>query len=107
MLVLFSDGLLERKIAGSAADEEEVERVEYGRERLIDVVQAHLTESAELILEAIMGDVTVYGNGAAWEDDVTVFVIRRKTRAEFEPRESLEVVRRDREVHGSEVTSDS
>ncbi|HRX50836.1 PP2C family protein-serine/threonine phosphatase [bacterium] len=95
VLVLFTDGLLERKEAG-APDHEDVAPSEYGLERLIDLVQAHMHEPAQAILETIMGDVTVFGNGRGWEDDVTVMVIRRLTSEEYRPRKELEVIRRDR-----------
>lgn len=95
VLVLFTDGLLERKEAGAPAGDDAEPR-EYGRDRVIDVVQSHMHLPAQAILEALMGDVTVFGNGRGWEDDVTVMVIRRLTAEEYEPRQELEVIRRDR-----------
>jgi len=95
VLVLFTDGLLERKEAGVPEHEDEPPS-EYGQERLIDVVQAQMDQPAQAILEALMGDVTVFGNGRGWEDDVTVMVIRRMTAEEYEPRHLLETIRRDR-----------
>lgn len=100
ILVLFTDGLLERKQAGTQDD---VDPVEYGRERLINTVQDHMGFSADDILHAIMGDVTVFGNGQSWEDDVTVMVIRRLTAEEFAPKQQLEMVRRDRGLQHSVV----
>lgn len=95
VLVMFTDGLIEREQAGAVVDEDQ-EPVEYGVENLVDIVQSNMNGSADEILEAIMGDVTVYGNGRAWSDDVTIFIIRRMTAEEFEPKNELEAIRRDR-----------
>ena len=100
VLVLFTDGLLERKKAGT---QDLADPTEYGQERLIDTVQNHMNDSADDILHAIMGDVTVFGNGQSWEDDVTVMVIRRMTAEEFAPKHQLEAVKRDRSKQHSVV----
>jgi sigma-B regulation protein RsbU (phosphoserine phosphatase) len=93
VLVLFTDGLLERIKAGTQEDHDPVE---YGQERLIDTVQINIFESADDILHAIMGDVTVFGYGQAWEDDVTVMVIRRLPADQYKPKHQLDRVKRDR-----------
>jgi Holliday junction resolvasome RuvABC endonuclease subunit len=43
-----------------------------------------------------MGDVTVFGYGQAWEDDVTVMVIRRLPADQYKPKHQLDRVKRDR-----------
>ncbi len=93
VLVMFTDGLLEREQAGTA---DTADPVEYGKHRLIETVQAHMDDRAEGILDAIMGDVTVFGNGERWRDDVTVMVVRRLPAEEFTPKHELEQVKRDR-----------
>jgi sigma-B regulation protein RsbU (phosphoserine phosphatase) len=93
VLVMFTDGLLERKESGSQNDED---HVEYGQERLVDVVQGSMDGTADDILHAVMGDVTTFGNGQSWEDDVTVMVIRRLPADQYEPKHPLEDIKRDR-----------
>jgi len=100
ILVLFTDGLLERKEAGAQNDDD---LVEYGQERLVDVVQEHKDDSADEILQAVMGDVTVFGNGQSWEDDVTVMVIRRLPADQYEPKHPLAAIKRDRGLQHSVV----
>jgi len=92
VLVMFTDGLLERKRRDPDADPPDVE--EYGVGRIIATVQAHVHRSAAEIVAALMESVRLFGAGAPWEDDVTVFVVRRLTKREYSPKSVLDAVSR-------------
>jgi len=72
VLVLFSDGILERKNS---------EREEFGVERLIALVKAQQQGSAKEILDAIFNTVFEFGDAAKWSDDATVVVVKRLPKA--------------------------
>jgi len=68
VLVLFTDGIVERRGPGDEF---------FGEERLKRVVQeSHGTPAAHL-LDRILEVAFAHGEGRPWEDDVTVMVIRR------------------------------
>lgn len=85
VLVMFTDGLIEReRILGGEE--------EFGVERLVALVQGHLSESAEHIVSVILEAAATFGDDAPWLDDVTVFVVRRLTAEEFMPKSDLYAV---------------
>ncbi|MBK9302326.1 MAG: PP2C family protein-serine/threonine phosphatase [bacterium] len=92
VLVMFTDGLIERKRRDPDADPPDVE--EYGVGRVIATVQAHLHRDAAEIVAALIESVRVFGSNASWEDDVTVFVVRRLTKREYSPKSVLDAVSR-------------
>ncbi len=92
VLVMFTDGLVERKRRDPDADPPDVE--EFGVNRVITIVQAHLHQSAAEIVAALIESVRIFGSGAPWEDDVTVFVVRRLTKQEYSPKSVLDAVSR-------------
>jgi hypothetical protein len=67
VLVLFTDGIVERRAHGD----------EFGEERLKRVVQESHGIPAAQLLDRILDAAFAYGEGRPWEDDVTVMVIRR------------------------------
>jgi sigma-B regulation protein RsbU (phosphoserine phosphatase) len=67
VLVLFTDGIVERRAHGD----------EFGDERLKRVVQESPGLPAAALLDRILDAAFAYGEGRPWEDDVTVMVIRR------------------------------
>jgi len=76
MLVLFTDGILERSAPGEEASDER-EPVEYGQENLIKICQENMGETAEEVVKAIVKDVRSFGGDVPFDDDVTVTVIKR------------------------------
>jgi len=75
VLVLFSDGIIERKAPGGQEDDDEIN--EYGIERLIAAVRPRMNLPAQEILDHVMEEVLEFGGRVPWEDDVTLFVISR------------------------------
>lgn len=69
VLFIYSDGLLERR----NQDEEE-----FGAARLEQMLIAHRHLGARKILDAIYQGVFAFGNQAAWQDDVTVVVVKKR-----------------------------
>ena len=67
VLVLFTDGIVERRAHGD----------EFGEERLKRVVQESHGIPAAALLDRILDAAFAHGEGRPWEDDVTVMVIRR------------------------------
>ena len=68
VLVMYSDGIFERL---NRQDEQ------YGIPRLKKLVVRHQNKTAPEILDLVFDTVFQYGNGAKWEDDATVVVIKR------------------------------
>ena len=68
VLVLFSDGILER--ANKMG-------IEFGTERLEELIVKNRTKSAEEILNIIFETAIEFGDKTDWKDDVTVVVIKR------------------------------
>ncbi len=67
-LVLFTDGITERRRADGEF---------FGDERLRRVVQAHLSDSAAVILQHVLEASQTFGDGRPWDDDVTLMVVKR------------------------------
>jgi len=67
VLVLYSDGVVERR----RGDEE------FGLPRLEEVATRNREETATTILDRIFQAVTLFGDPLAFEDDVTVVVIKK------------------------------
>ncbi len=89
VLVIFSDGLIER-------EKELGDGNEFGTDRLAALVQDLMDEPAEEIVTRLLQTARAYGNDAPWSDDVTVFVVKRKTAEEFEPKSDLYAVSQTR-----------
>jgi len=89
VLVMFSDGLIEREDVPDSGHE-------FGNERLGDLVQDQLDEPAEEIVARLLQAARAYGHDAPWSDDVTVFVVKRKPADEFKPKSDLYTVTQTR-----------
>jgi sigma-B regulation protein RsbU (phosphoserine phosphatase) len=68
ILVLFTDGIIERKNRRSELFE---------IERLKTVIAENKDQSADIILQSIFEAANQFGKGKKWEDDATVVVIKR------------------------------
>lgn len=88
LLVLFTDGVLERPAPGEEADDEN-EAVEFGQENLIKVIRKHRHESPAAVVDAVLHAVRDFGGGAPLEDDVTVVAVRRLEQTGEHLQESL------------------
>ena len=89
VLVIYSDGLVER-VRPEGGEEQ------FGTEGLISLVNGLKDAGAKEIVSALLDAVRTFGNDAPWADDVTVFVVRRKTAEEFEPKSDLYSVQQTR-----------
>lgn len=69
VLVLYTDGILERKNRRSEM---------FGFEGLEAVVNKYLDQDAKTIMNKIFEAAMLFGKGKKWEDDATVVVIRRE-----------------------------
>jgi sigma-B regulation protein RsbU (phosphoserine phosphatase) len=69
ILLMYTDGLVE---AMNAA------REQYGIDRVISHLIMYSSEGCERIIEEIMNDVKVFTGNLPFEDDVTMFVIKKK-----------------------------
>jgi len=87
-LLLFSDGLTERKRPAPDGDGA-AEPEEFGVERLIAAARAHLGRPAPEILAAVLTAAREFGGDEPWDDDATLFVVRRLPEAEFKPKKAL------------------
>ena len=78
-LVLYSDGLTERKglRSSSAVDDDQAPIDEFGQTGVSEVCRANLQRSAKNQVNALIKAARRFGDGAPWEDDVTVMVVRR------------------------------
>lgn len=77
MLVLFTDGVIERPAPGEEADDEH-EGVEFGLENLVPLCQDSRHFAATDIVERILQAVRTFGGATPLQDDVTVMVIKRE-----------------------------
>jgi phosphoserine phosphatase RsbU/P len=68
-LVLYTDGILERKNTASKM---------FGYEGLISTVQENLDKDVKTIMNKIFTAANDFGEGKSWDDDATVVVIRRE-----------------------------
>lgn len=69
VLVLFSDGILER---------ENSQGEEFGEERLKQVIKDNKDKTANELLDLIFLTADEFGKGKNWDDDATVVVIKRE-----------------------------
>jgi sigma-B regulation protein RsbU (phosphoserine phosphatase) len=92
LLILFTDGLIERV---RPQDDKEAESDEFGVDRLAVCALARRHLTAQQILDGILEDVFAYGDGAPWADDVTLMIVRRLSREEYEPKTVLDTVQRE------------
>lgn len=68
VMVAFSDGIIERQ---------DTNEIQFGEERLRELVLKHQQKEAKQIVELIFKTVFEFGNSKNWEDDATVVVIKR------------------------------
>ncbi len=70
MLVMYTDGIVERQGPDG----------EYGLPRLRELLQRGLEDDrgVEEILDGVFDDVSRFGQGQEWADDVTMMIVRRK-----------------------------
>lgn len=68
VLLMYSDGIFERQGADGQ---------QFSIARLKELAKAHQAKSAPEILEIIFNAVYEYGEGASWEDDATLVVVKR------------------------------
>jgi phosphoserine phosphatase RsbU/P len=76
MLVLFTDGVIERPAPGEEADDEN-EAVEFGLENLVRLCLESRHLDAAGVVERILRAVRSFGGATPLQDDVTVMVIKR------------------------------
>ncbi len=88
VLLVYSDGLTERKPAPAPAADPEA-TAEFGVERLIEAARLHLARPAAEILAAIVTAARDFGGAEPWEDDATLFVVRRLPAEQFKPGRTL------------------
>ncbi len=75
VLVLFTDGVIERR---AREDADDAIPVEFGREKLIEILLAYRARSAAEILARVTDAVREFGDGAPLHDDVTLLVVKRE-----------------------------
>lgn len=68
VLLLYTDGLIERKSKGGH---------QFGIQRLKELLLKHRADRADQILDLIFDYAQKFGKVAKWEDDITVVVIKR------------------------------
>lgn len=68
-LVLYTDGLVERRGEGDAR---------FGVQRLVDAVRERLEEPVETVVDGVFAAADAFGAGQPWEDDATLLVVRRR-----------------------------
>lgn len=88
MLVLFTDGLLERNAPGEEADDEH-EGVEFGEENVIRVCREHRDAGPGTVADALISAVRRFGGDAPLADDMTVVVVKRRLQEGEKLQESL------------------
>jgi sigma-B regulation protein RsbU (phosphoserine phosphatase) len=69
VVLTFTDGFLEAQNAGG---------VEFGRDRLCEVVRTSMSLSAEEVVQRLHDAVRVFADGQPQNDDLTAVVCRRK-----------------------------
>jgi sigma-B regulation protein RsbU (phosphoserine phosphatase) len=67
LLVMFTDGVSEAMSA---------DQVEYGEDRLEQVIRSRVTGTAREVMDAIHQDVLRHTRGAPQSDDITMMVLR-------------------------------
>lgn len=68
LVVMYSDGVTEAMNAAA---------VEFGEERLVEIVRSHYGSSSSLLLNTIIQEVDAYSAGIPQSDDITVVVVQR------------------------------
>ncbi len=94
VLVLFTDGILERPAPGEEADDEH-EGVEFGQENLVRVLKANRRRPAAAIVDAVVDAVREFGGATPLQDDMTVVVVRRLEPSGDHQQESLTPILQD------------
>jgi len=98
VLVLYTDGVTERldpECSGNddsdvePADDEGDGIVQFGSEGITEVVRAHPDGSASTLAKKIVSAVRRFGDGAPFEDDVSVMVVKRLASRDYPPSEDL------------------
>jgi len=74
-LVIYSDGITERK-AGGAENDDDAE--EFGTDGLIEICRQQLGRGSRQIVNAILDATRQFGSDEPWQDDVTVLVVKRR-----------------------------
>lgn len=77
LLVLFTDGVIERTAPDAAADDEHEAR-EFGLEHLVPICLANRHRDAAAVVEAVIAAVRDFGGGLPLQDDVSVLAIKRE-----------------------------
>jgi phosphoserine phosphatase RsbU/P len=72
VLVIYSDGIIERNNKQGEM---------FGVQQLIEFIRTHQHLDAQALLELIFETVIEFGEGAVWEDDATLVVIKRVARS--------------------------
>jgi sigma-B regulation protein RsbU (phosphoserine phosphatase) len=67
VLVLFTDGVSEAMSKDA---------VEYGEDRLLDMIRQTRSANAQEIITSIQQDVTTHSHGAPQSDDITMMVLK-------------------------------
>jgi sigma-B regulation protein RsbU (phosphoserine phosphatase) len=88
LLVLFTDGILERPAPGQEASDD-TEAVEFGQENLIRVLRAHQDAPIDEVVDAVVAEVQRFGGHAPLQDDMTVVAVRRLEPSGDHQQESL------------------
>jgi sigma-B regulation protein RsbU (phosphoserine phosphatase) len=90
-LVLFSDGVTERRLPSASGDDPHGEHppVEFGVSGLLKVVRDNMELKAEELVDRIVAAVRTFGEDKPFEDDVSVMVIKRLTAESYPPAEDL------------------
>jgi len=68
VLILFTDGILER---------ENITGEEFGEQRLKDVIINNKTQSSDVLLSEIFTAANDFGHKKKWKDDATVVIVKR------------------------------
>jgi serine phosphatase RsbU (regulator of sigma subunit) len=91
ILVMFSDGVTERRLPGTGGDDPDGEHppVEFGRERLISTVLASAQLDADELVQQVLAEVSAFGENRPFEDDVSLLVIKRLAADSYPPTEDL------------------
>ena len=91
VLVLFSDGVTERRLPGPDGEDPAGEEapVEFGRDNLVRTVRDNFGQTAEELVATIIQEVRDFGEGRPFEDDVSVMVVKRLSAESYPPAEEL------------------
>jgi len=76
LLILYTDGILERPAPGEEADDER-EAIEFGEANLVRVCLEHRDEEVGDIVDAVIAAARAFGGDAPLADDTTVVAVKR------------------------------